>query len=134
MKSRTLKRGQREHVWLWLAWRGRIWLEQRPETGVWAGLWSLPEFDSLQGLDAASNDWPGAALELPSFTHVLTHLDWTLHPVRWTLPARTSHSKVTAITARWGRGRWFEIADALAAALPSPLRKLLTTTSTANAT
>ncbi|HKX43931.1 MAG TPA: A/G-specific adenine glycosylase [Burkholderiaceae bacterium] len=133
VKSRTLKRGQREHVWLWLAWRDRIWLEQRPETGVWAGLWSLPEFDSGQAFDVATRGWPGAAQPLASFTHVLTHLDWTLHPVRWTLPARTGEAKVAAITARWGRGRWFEIDEALAAGLPSPLRKLLATTATRSA-
>jgi len=128
VKSRTLKRGQREHVWLWLAWRERIWLVQRPDTGVWAGLWSLPEFDSIDAFDAASARWPGDVQPLASFTHVLTHLDWTLHPVRWTLPARTGEARVAAITAHWGRGRWFEIGEALAAGLPAPLRKLLTTT------
>ena len=50
VKTRRLQRGRREHVWLWLAWRDRIWLEQRPDRGVWAGLWSLPEFDSAHRL------------------------------------------------------------------------------------
>ena len=125
IKTRKLKRGTREHVWLWLRWRDQIWLVQRPDTGVWAGLWSLPEFDSHATFDAACAVWPGHAEPLPTFTHTLTHLDWTLHPVRWSLPARTAASAVARITGSWPEGRWFGMADALAAGLPAPLRKLL---------
>ena len=125
VKSRKLKRGAREHVWLWLRWRDRMWLVQRPDSGVWASLWSLPEFESLETFDAASASWPGGAEPLPSFTHVLTHLDWTLHPQRWTLPPRTSAKTVAAIVSAWPSGRWFDIDEALAAGLPAPLRKLL---------
>ena len=125
VKTRKLKRGTREHVWLWLRWRGRLWLTQRPDAGVWAGLWSLPEFDSLDAFDDARAAWPGQCEALPSFTHTLTHLDWTLHPVRWTLPPRTAESTVARLTSAWPTGRWFEFDDALAAGLPAPLRKLL---------
>jgi A/G-specific adenine glycosylase len=31
----------------------RILLEKRPPTGIWGGLWSLPEFDSIE----AAHDW-----------------------------------------------------------------------------
>ena len=122
VKSRKSKRGTREHVWLWLAWRDQVWLAQRPATGVWAGLWSLPEFDSAAAFERASRHRPGMVEQLPSFTHVLTHLDWTLHPRRWSLPADTDPS---SITATLGAGRWFGMAEALASGLPAPLRKLL---------
>ena len=125
IKTRKLKRGQREHVWLWLQWRDRLWLAQRPQTGVWAGLWSLPEFASTLAYDAAAQDWPGHDDMLPSFTHVLTHLDWTLHPVRRRLPERLAAAKVDAITATLGEGRWFTLEEALASGLPAPLRRLL---------
>jgi A/G-specific adenine glycosylase len=125
VKSRKLGRGRREHVWLWLQWRERLWLVQRPDTGVWAGLWSLPEFDASSAFDTASGDWPGRGEALPSFTHTLTHLDWTLHPVRWSLPARASAASVARITAAWPGGRWVDLETALAAGLPAPLRKLL---------
>jgi A/G-specific adenine glycosylase len=125
VKTRKLRRGTREHVWLWLAWRERVWLVQRPQTGVWAGLWSLPEFDGMAAFDAARAGWPGTLEALPSFTHVLTHLDWTLHPRRLTLPARAAHSRIEAITAAWPSGRWFGRDEALAAGLPAPLRRLL---------
>jgi len=127
IKTRKLKRSRREHVWLWLQWRDQAWLVQRPATGVWAGLWSLPEFDSHAAFDTACADWPGHGELLPTFTHTLTHLDWTLHPVRWALPPRTSAAAVSRITAVWPEGRWFSLDAALAAGLPAPLRKLLAT-------
>jgi A/G-specific adenine glycosylase len=125
VKTRKLKRSSREHLWLWLAWRDQVWLVQRPERGVWASLWSLPEYADLGSFENDSADWPGHAEPLPSFTHVLTHLDWRLHPLRWTLPARTAAARVATIVAAWPTGRWFTLDEALAAGLPAPLRKLL---------
>jgi A/G-specific adenine glycosylase len=126
VKTRKLKRSRREHVWLWLVWRDQVWLVQRPDRGVWAGLWSLPEFDDTAAFDDATAAWPGSAEALPSFTHVLTHLDWRLHPVRWTLPVRTGATRVAEMLAAWPTGRWFKLEESLAAGLPAPLRKLLT--------
>jgi A/G-specific adenine glycosylase len=125
VKTRKLKRGTREHVWLWLVWREQIWLVQRPDRGVWAGLWSLPEFDSAAAFEHHAAQWPGNAEPLPTFTHVLTHLDWTLHPLRWTLPTRTAAARVADLVAAWPSGRWFGRDAALAAGLPAPLRKLI---------
>jgi A/G-specific adenine glycosylase len=131
VKTRKLKRSRREHVWLWLRWKNQIWLVQRPPTGVWAGLWSLPEFASQDALDAVATAWPGEAECLPSFTHTLTHLDWTLHPLRWTLPSRSSEAGVRAVTELCGGadsvGKWCSLEAALAMGLPAPLRKLLLT-------
>ena len=134
VKSRRLKRGVREHVWLWLHRGDEIWLVQRPPTGVWAGLWSLPEFDSAEAFEQASRGWPGSGEHLASFTHVLTHLDWTLHPVRWTLPARSAAARIASITNAWPSGRWFGFDEALAVGLPAPLRKLLQSELSATAT
>jgi A/G-specific adenine glycosylase len=125
VKTRKLKRGTREHVWLWLRWCEQVWLVQRPQQGVWAGLWSLPEFDSPATLEATSAAWPGEVEPLPSFTHTLTHLDWTLHPCRWTLPDRCTVAQIAAITSAWPAGRWCGLDEALAMGLPAPLRKLL---------
>ena len=125
VKTRKLRRGTREHVWLRLQWRDEVWLVQRPPSGVWAGLWSLPEFDSPAAFEAASAAWPGRGEALPSFTHTLTHLDWTLHPVHWRLPDRLGSSRRDALVRGWPSGRWFGLDEALAAGLPAPLRKLL---------
>jgi A/G-specific adenine glycosylase len=125
VKGARARRGQREHVWLWLCWRERVWLVPRPLRGIWAGLWSLPEFDRAADFDATTRAWPGRAQVLPSFVHTLTHLDWTLHPRRWQLPPGLAESRVAAITGAWPDGRWFDAASALALGLPAPLRRLL---------
>ena len=40
VKTRKLVRGRRENLWLCLQWRGSTWLLRRPDSGIWAGLWS----------------------------------------------------------------------------------------------
>jgi A/G-specific adenine glycosylase len=125
VKTRKLKRGTRENAWLWLQWGDKLWLSQRPDSGVWASLWSLPEFASDAALAEVVREWPGKGLAFPSFKHVLTHLDWTLHPRLWTLPEDTPARRVAQITQPWSPGRWVTLQEALALGLPSPLRKLL---------
>ena len=125
LKTRRLVRKRRESVWLWLSWRGSVWLGARPPRGIWAGLWSLPEFASSAQFERLVQAWPGSGEALPSFTHTLTHLDWTLHPLRWTLPARTTAGTRADVTAELSPGRWFTLDEALAAGLPAPLRRLL---------
>jgi A/G-specific adenine glycosylase len=125
VKTRGLKRGRRQHALLWLVHRHRLWLVRRPETGVWAGLWSLPEFDELPTLHTQLAGWPGSGELLPVIEHALTHFDWTLQPLRWTLPARLGAARLAAIEASLPPGRWVDTAEALAMGLPAPLRKLL---------
>jgi len=119
VKTRKLKRGRRAHALLWLQRGDAMWLVQRPETGVWAALWSLPEFDTAEALEAFTAGWPGEGAWLPPIEHALTHFDWTLQPMRWILPAR---AKLPPLPA----GRWATDEEALALGLPAPLRKLIT--------
>ena len=127
VKSRRLKRGRREHALLWLEFRGRIWLVQRPPTGVWAGLWSLPEQASMGDLCSALADWPGEHEQLPAIEHALTHFDWTLRPVRWRLPARGAARALRLLAdLPWAApGRWVTPQEALALGLAAPVRRLL---------
>ncbi len=118
LKTRRLERTRRENWWLWLEWRGRVWLQQRPDRGVWGGLWTLPLHDDESALEAIARAL-GARLEpLPVIEHALTHFDWVLHPRRATLSRRPA---VTLL----GAGRWVERAELVAIALPAPLRRLL---------
>jgi A/G-specific adenine glycosylase len=126
VKTRRQRRGTREHALLWLQQGARVWLVRKPETGVWAGLWTLPEWDEPEALAALAASWPGEGERLPCFVHVLTHLDWTLHPLRWTLPARLPAAARTAIEAALPDGRWVTRDEALASGLPAPVRRLLT--------
>jgi A/G-specific adenine glycosylase len=125
VKTRKLKRGARAHALLWLEQAGRVWLVQRPQAGVWAGLWSLPEFDTDEALWALSADWPGQARAMPSFKHVLTHFDWRLQPIHWALPAHLPAAVRKRIEAALPAGRWVPPDEALAMGLPAPIRRLL---------
>jgi len=119
VKTRRLKRSRRANALLWLRRGDAHFLVQRPARGVWAGLWSLPAYDDAEALESAIGDWPGEGEWLPTVEHALTHLDWTLQPLRWTLPARVSPP------AELPEGRWLLLDEALAMGLPAPVRKLL---------
>jgi A/G-specific adenine glycosylase len=118
VKSRKLKRSA-QSLWLLLARsrNGAIWLEKRPSTGIWGGLYCPPVFESREALAAAlPPDSQSALREETSFVHVLTHKDLHLHPVSAALPkAALPH----------GAGSWFGHAEWPALGLPAPVRKLL---------
>lgn len=118
VKTRKLKRTAQS---LWLLWAqtrdGAVWLRQRPTPGVWAGLYCFELFDSRDALEAAVPPRYRAALqEAPVFTHVLTHKDLHLHPVRVQLPARARLS---------AEGGWQAAEAWPGLGLPAPVRKLL---------
>ena len=125
VKTRKLKRGQRANTLLWLQHAGRVWLVQRPDSGVWASLWTLPELADDEAAWALAADWPGEAWPLPSFKHVLTHLDWWLKPLLWRLPDDATDASLAQVAAALPPGRWVSRDAALAMGLPAPIRKLL---------
>lgn len=118
VKTRKLKRSAQS---LWLLWAkskdGKVLLSQRPVPGVWAGLYCFALFDSREALEqSVSHQHQKLLRDAPAFTHVLTHKDLHLHPVRLTAPA----SALTAVD-----GRWFSLAETSQLGLPAPIRKLL---------
>ena len=125
VKTRKLKRGQREHALLWLDHKDSVWLVQRPQTGVWAGLWSLPEFESDQALWDQASDWPGVGRPMPTVQHALTHFDWTLRPCHWPLPDQLSTAGRNLVENGLPSGRWVVREQALSMGLPAPIRRLL---------
>jgi A/G-specific adenine glycosylase len=115
VKTRKPRRSQREHWWLWLEHEEQVCLQQRPDTGVWAGLYSLPEYDCEADLYDAIAGWPGEVSVLPRLRHVLTHFDWWLNPVRLKLARRP----------RQVPGQWVAYDDLGRLGLPAPLARLL---------
>jgi A/G-specific adenine glycosylase len=121
VKTRKLKRTS-EQLWLLHAVtrNGDVWLMQRPQTGVWAGLYCLPVFESFDTLLATLPAKHHAQLqENGVFKHVLTHKDLHLHPVQLSLPSAVKLGVVV------GDGQWVAEADWPALGLPAPIRKLL---------
>jgi A/G-specific adenine glycosylase len=125
VKTRKTRRGQRRNAMLWLVQGERWWLARRPARGVWAGLWALPMFDSVEALERATRTWPGRAEALPPIDHALTHFDWHLEPVRHLLPRRVAAARRATIEAALPEGRWYTRDEALALGLPAPVRKLI---------
>ena len=101
---------------------GEVLLEKRPSTGLWGGLWSLPEIEADADPERAlADDWglvAASSSPLPAFAHAFTH--FTLEVTPWLLrPERGGH--IVASRA----ATWLPLADVAGAALPSPVRKLL---------
>ncbi len=128
VKTRKLKRGERENWWLWLQWQDQVWLQQMPETGVWAGLWTLPLLASDEDVSAmVGGEASASRIEVqPRMKHVLTHLDWYLHPRRVQVGDAHAAARVQArLHALEASGRWVPQAELGNWGLPAPLRKLL---------
>lgn len=117
VKTRKLKRSS---ATLWLLWavnaQGQVWLQKRPDKGIWAGLFSLPVFDSEDELLATWAQGKDPQYIAP-WKHVLTHRDLHLHPVRMT----GSVKHLPACDGQWvDADVWPEMG------LPAPIRTLLT--------
>lgn len=128
IKTKKLKRSQRENWCLWLQQDEAVWLVQRPHTGIWSGLWTLPMFASEADLRAA---WPHPAEVQPPVTHVLTHLDWRLHLARAQVDM-THEGALSGVMSRvseprLGEGQWVSLAalERGEKALPKPFQRWL---------
>jgi A/G-specific adenine glycosylase len=113
---------QRAVTLLLLERQGRILMEQRPPLGIWGGLWSLPEApcgaDVPALIAARFNAVAEEPCALPAIVHGFTHFSLTMHPVQ----LRIAHWPATLNMAAVD---WFTPAAAMAAAVPSPIRRLL---------
>jgi len=121
VKTRKLKRTS-EQLWLLNAVtrQGDVWLMQRSQTGVWAGLYCLPVFESFDALLAALPAKHHAQLQDGLvFKHVLTHKDLHLHEVQLNLPYAVK------LGAAMGDGQWVANTAWPSLGLPAPIRKLI---------
>ncbi|WP_273431503.1 A/G-specific adenine glycosylase [Chitinibacter tainanensis] len=101
--------------------QGQILLQKRPPTGIWGGLWSLPEVASTLAASELAAQQFGLEIELepalPDFVHVFTHYKLTITPQ----PAYA----IAASALHESNAQWFNIDAALAAGIPTPIRKIL---------
>ncbi len=120
-----------------------VLLERRAPTGVWGGLWSLPESEGEEPAAPARHAGDGdAAAEagaaalageverrfgvrvsppaaLAPFEHAFTHFRLRAQPVLCEFVAATAVREKSGV-------RWLALADAAAAPLPRPVKTLLT--------
>jgi A/G-specific adenine glycosylase len=106
--------------------RDRVLLEQRPPSGIWGGLLSLPELPlpfPEQGAQSIANAVArfgiAASCEpLQSLTHAFTHFKLHISPFRIHLSRRTH-------TVGESRYVWYDLTELSRAALPAPVKKML---------
>jgi A/G-specific adenine glycosylase len=113
--------------------RGQVLLEQRPASGIWGGLLSLPELDGhapARGADSAAADDAALARTVSRFgviesrqfllpiTHVFTHYKLHIAPCHITLARRLD------VAGEAGHV-WYDGAKIAQAPLPAPVKKLL---------
>lgn len=127
VKTRKLKRSMRESWCLWVQHGQQVWVVQRPDTGIWAGLWTLPMFDTevellqaVQGLSGGGSKQAWAVQEQPTIKHALTHLDWRLHLRRVDAQADTAVS-----SAHLPPGQWMPMSALLQVGMPTPFKRWL---------
>jgi len=111
---------QRETHMLLLRAGDQVLLEKRPAPGIWGGLWCFPEVDGPRAKEEALTRF-GLAIDsvqaLSAVEHGFTHFRLRIHPLvaQVTLPPHAEEP-----------GRlWLASADALGAAVPVPVRKIL---------
>jgi A/G-specific adenine glycosylase len=111
-----------------------VMLEKRPPSGIWGGLWSFPEHESSDDSNVdckvdCNNDLSAIAQKrfgltvqpqqsLPELSHAFTH--YKLHITPQPLQVTKQHFKASE------SGQiWLSIEDAIGAAIPTPVRKIL---------
>ncbi len=101
---------------------GHVYLERRPESGIWGGLWSLPEIDSD---DAASWCRERIAREIDNveswglLRHSFSHYDLDIRPIVVRVSAPLS--KVADNTD----ATWHRLDNELPGGMAAPVNKLL---------
>jgi A/G-specific adenine glycosylase len=112
----------RKTAMLLLMRQGEVLLEKRPPAGLWGGLWCFPEMAPDSEADAYCLRRFGAKLKgketLPVLRHEFTHFTLDIVPLVCSLDSGSQGS------AEPGQV-WLPVAEAIGAAVPVPVRKLL---------
>jgi A/G-specific adenine glycosylase len=96
----------------------RVLLEKRPPAGIWGGLWSLPEGNSIADIEARLGISCRNTKPLPELEHRLTHLKMTIKPA---LLAAKESRQVKCSPEQV----WFELPQQADLGLPKPVSDLL---------
>ncbi|MDR1350171.1 MAG: A/G-specific adenine glycosylase [Zoogloeaceae bacterium] len=92
----------------------RVFLQRRPMTGVWGGLYALPEDAALLPRLGLADSLP---VSLPPRVHVFTHFCLEIHPLLYRVAQMPIPDDATL--------ECLSIADALQAGIPAPVARLL---------
>ncbi len=102
--------------------RGEVLLEKRPPTGIWGGLWSLPEISMAD--DASENTHSRFGFksrvvrEMDMVSHGFTHYSLSIYPLELAIAKRP-------IAVMEPGTMWVNLEDAPSAAVPAPVKRIL---------
>jgi A/G-specific adenine glycosylase len=120
-KRRPAVRKLRHAVMLVARRESAVLLVQRPSTGIWGGLWCLPEFADREAAAVyAASELQKAKLAsaaLPDIEHSFTHFDLVITPL---LAQCRGEARV-----REGKSLWYDLAEPARVGLPAPIKALL---------
>lgn len=105
---------------------GAIYLEKRPNKGIWAGLYCVPSFDNLKQLNEFLNQCGLSAenaSEQNAFLHRLTHRLLEIMPYELLL-----HNEILFRLPEHQQGTWFSQREIQTLGLPKPLSTYLNQT------
>ena len=117
----------RRATWLVLLHQGAVLLERRPGTGLWGGLWVFPELSAGKNANAGKmksfyrekfSCEVSKSLRMPPIEHGFTHFNLRIQPFRCTV------RKILPRAEAPGR-IWLDVDDAIRAAVPAPVKKVL---------
>jgi A/G-specific adenine glycosylase len=120
-RRRRAERRRRHAVMLVARRAGAVLLVQRPPSGIWGGLWCLPQFaDHGAAADYAVRELSSARLApapLPDIEHSFTHFDLVITPV-------VANCGDAARVAEGG-ALWYDLERPARVGLPAPIKTLL---------
>lgn len=112
----------KETVMLIIMRRGEVLLEQRPSTGIWGGLWSLPEIKINDDIFLYCAQSLGIEIKLlahiPYIDHTFTHFKLRIYPRPLQVISQTS-------TKSQNKRKWVSFSGALEMGIPAPVRNIL---------
>jgi A/G-specific adenine glycosylase len=107
---------------LLLVRNGEVLLEKRPPSGIWGGLWSLPELADGARVRAHCRTHYGCGIAAPQplapLAHGFTHFKLQIQPL-------LCRVEKLAPAAREAGQMWLTLEEAHGAAIPVPVRKLI---------
>jgi A/G-specific adenine glycosylase len=123
---------QRSTVMLLLRSAGDVLLEKREARGLWGGLWSLPEVGHVREARAAAAKRYGvrvmASRALPGIDHGFTHFKLRIEVLLQDVErSRRAPRRSRSAVDQPRQVVWLPLADAVTAAIPTAVRKILLT-------
>ena len=100
--------------------QGHVWLQRRPDSGLWGGLWCPPQLDDQDALDAlvANMGWaPERQQQLEPLRHTFSHFHLDIQPLLIRVQPTSGVAEAGQV--------WYNLRQPTRLGLAAPVSKLL---------